>query len=308
MGEEKDRTQVTRLYYWGALTVSSAISLGSVVQASKSARDSHSRYLISVAAITMSIGTLYTIALARKIGAMLKFEMPSVFASLVLWAIGLGVLFHKTTLVQGEAGLVSNANLYYFSWAALVTSVLLFAELLKCPLGIDKGSELEDATRRFNSWVFLCATSLIAMSSSAGIYRSSDCYDAVGSSSCKKLKISVAFGAIVAGLALIMMVTARILREKESLKLIVEGVTAVIAVVLYALSVAYTTAPGAPGALIGNLYYFTWFSFVISVMLLLDCFREFRIGGEETPAEPTTKEVEAAQQPPAEAPLAEEQA
>lgn len=66
----------------------------------------------------MSIGTLYTIALARKIGAMLKFEMPSVFASLVLWAIGLGVLFHKTTLVQGEAGLVSNANLYYFRYVS----------------------------------------------------------------------------------------------------------------------------------------------------------------------------------------------
>jgi len=239
---------------------------------------------------------------------MLKFEMPSVFVSLALWAIGLGVLFHKTTLVQGNAGIVNNANLYYFSWAALVTSVLLFAELLKCPLGISMGSAFEDAGRRFNNWAFLCASSLIAMSSSSGIYRSAGCYDQIGSTSCQRLRISVAFGAIVAGLALIMMVTVRILKEKQNLKLIIEGITAVIAVVLYALSVAYTTSPGAPGALIGNLYYFTWFSFVISVMLLLDCFREFRVGGEETPAEPAAKEMEAAQQPPAEAPLAEEQA
>ena len=35
MGEDKDNTQASRLQYWGALAVSSAISLGSVVQASK---------------------------------------------------------------------------------------------------------------------------------------------------------------------------------------------------------------------------------------------------------------------------------
>ena len=61
----------------------------------------------------MSIATVYTLAVARKISPLLKLELPSVFVSLFLWAVGIGILFHQTDLVQGDAGIVNNANLYY---------------------------------------------------------------------------------------------------------------------------------------------------------------------------------------------------
>ena len=146
--------------------------------------------------------------------------------------------------------------------------------------------------RRFMYWAFLCATSLIAMSAAAGTYRDVECKDSSEYAYCQNLNISISFGVVVAALALGMMVALRLL--KENLKLIAEGVASVVAVVLYAVSVAYTTAPNAPGAYIGNLYYSTWFSFIISVVLLLDCFRETRFGGEATSVEVADKAEEQA--------------
>ena len=67
----------------------------------------------------MSIAALYTLGVARKISPLLKLELPSVFVSLVLWAVGIGVLFHQTDLVQGDAGIVDNANLYYFRYVSV---------------------------------------------------------------------------------------------------------------------------------------------------------------------------------------------
>ena len=123
------------------------------------------------------------------------------------------------------------------------------------------------------------------MSAASGTYRDVGCKDSGGDAFCKNLRISVSFGVIVAALALIMMVAVRLFKEKQKLKLIVEGVTSWIVVILYAVAVAYTTSPNAPGAVIGNLYYFTWFSFIITIMLLLDCCSEFRLGGEAPAAE-----------------------
>ena len=146
------------------------------------------------------------------------------------------------------------------------------------------------------------------MSAAAGTYRDVGCKDSSGVAYCQNLKISVSFGVVVAALALIMMVAVRLFKEKQKLKLIVEGVTSWIVVILYAVAVAYTTSPNAPGAVIGNLYYFTWFSFIITVMLLLDCSSEFRSGGEAPSAEAAAKAEEEVQQAPPETAKAEEQA
>lgn len=64
----------------------------------------------------MSIAAVYALAVARRVLFLLKYEMYSAAVSLIFWSIGIGIMFHKTELVQVAGGFVNNANLYYFRY------------------------------------------------------------------------------------------------------------------------------------------------------------------------------------------------
>lgn len=183
------------------------------------------------------------------------------------------------------------------SWAALISTILLSVELLKLKYEIDLESALENSGKRFMDWAILCVSSFVVMSSAAGHRRDANCPSGSGlqyyagdvANYCQSVNMSIAFGIIVAVLALAMMTSAHLLKRNLRLKLMSEGVSSLIATLFYAILTAYSTSPGRAGSAIGNLYYFTWISFIVSAMLLLDCFREFRIGDEAPSDEGTSK-------------------
>jgi hypothetical protein len=51
---------------------------------------------------------------------------------------------------------------------------------------------------------------------------------------------------------------------------------AIICAVLHGFGVAYVTSSSGPGALIGNLYYFSWISFLLAAFLVGDIFGKYR--------------------------------
>lgn len=51
--------------------------------------------------------------------------------------------------------------------------------------------------------------------------------------------------------------------------------TAFLLVVLYGIGVAVITSQQGPGAPLGNLYYFTWGSFLAAFMILASCFEDY---------------------------------
>jgi hypothetical protein len=64
---------------------------------------------------------------------------------------------------------VSNANMYYFSWASFVTAVILFVNFARHQFGLNLVDELSGRGARLNPWSALLATSLVVAGASARV-------------------------------------------------------------------------------------------------------------------------------------------
>jgi hypothetical protein len=64
---------------------------------------------------------------------------------------------------------VSNANMYYFSWAAFVTAVVLVVNYARFQFGLNLVDELSGRGARLNQWAALLATSLVVAGASGRV-------------------------------------------------------------------------------------------------------------------------------------------
>mmetsp|Transcript_2069 Transcript_2069/g.3190 ORF Transcript_2069/g.3190 Transcript_2069/m.3190 type:complete len:194 (-) Transcript_2069:38-619(-) len=128
-------------------------------------------------------------------------------------------------------------------------------------------------SRRFAQWGFLVLASIVSVSSSVGWFQSASC-DSSWTAPCAAARYTVSWGIVVCVLSLSTIIASFLLKERKKIIFVVEVGVSVLSVVLYAIGVARVTAPNAPGSAIGNLYYFTWFSFLVSVILFIDCIME----------------------------------
>jgi hypothetical protein len=64
---------------------------------------------------------------------------------------------------------VSNANMYYFSWASFVTAIILFVNFARYQFGLNLVDELSGRGARLNQWAALLATSLVVAGASARV-------------------------------------------------------------------------------------------------------------------------------------------
>jgi hypothetical protein len=69
---------------------------------------------------------------------------------------------------------------------------------------------------------------------------------------------------------------------------VVEGALALLLCIMNGFGVAFITSAKGPGSPIGNLYYFTWLSFLCSFMLVASCYDDYSSVG--TPDETTDED------------------
>jgi len=192
--------------------------------------------------------------------------------------------------VRGIAALrettVINANLYFFSWGAFAACLFLTGSLMQESAGID----LKATPRKTVGWTCLTASSLVVMGSAVRIFKTQDCND-VSDSFCKRTKFAVSLGAVGFFLAGILTVLAA-----QGLNLACETASATLMLCLWCFGLGYLTFGESPGNDVGNLYFATWFSFIICVFLFGQCFREF-MGARATTNQETTEEAESPQVP-----------
>ena len=74
----------------------------------------------------------------------------------------------------GGGGGVINGNLYYFSWAGFVMSVIISVSYFRSMYHIDVAGEIRSRSARLIYWAILLAASLVVMGSSANIF-DADC-------------------------------------------------------------------------------------------------------------------------------------
>lgn len=206
-----------------------------------------------------------------------KFEGVIIGFLVIGWAAGVATVSDSDNkLAVDFEGRVSNGNLYYFSWASFVCSVTLAANFLLNVFSIDVGAEIRNKAKRMTLWSSLLAISIIVMASAANVYENvCDGANPVEDSKyCKRTAVGVSFGCIgtIVSLAI---VSAKIV--DKATPFLYEALCAYVLVLFNAICVAFVTSNDGPGAPLGNLYYSTWGSFLISLLLAKSCFEDYQV-------------------------------
>ena len=115
---------------------------------------------------------------------------------------------------------------------------------------------------------------MVVMGSSVRVFKEQACGSDT-SMFCERTKFAVAVGSM--GVILALATVAMKLLTTSAPFSIEFGVSTFLCI-LNTFGVSYITSPTGPGSNIGNLYYFSWISFMCGAMLMADCFNQYTEG------------------------------
>ena len=167
-----------------------------------------------------------------------------------------------------------------FQGAGFVTSVMLVVAYLRGVFGVDLAGEIKNRAARLTVWSALLACQLVVMGASANVFDKNCAAEVEGLAFCKRTKYGIALGAIGTALSLAVVGMKMITTIAP---FVVEGVIAFFLCIMNGFGVALLTSAQGPGSPIGNLYYFTWLSFLCNFMLVASVYEDYRnIGVADT--------------------------
>ncbi|GKY93235.1 hypothetical protein MPSEU_000291200 [Mayamaea pseudoterrestris] len=281
-----------RFTTWVAFFIFSIIVLGSSIEIKKSQSDPTpaAKWSVTCSILTVCMSTLvlasHFVAMLSSVLVGTKVEGVVIGILVVLWASivsivtdtnnHLAVISIDTTNGQTDptAAVSLNGNLYYFSWAGFVTSILLIVSYLREAFGVDVVGSVRNRAARLEVWAGLLASAMVVMGSSVRVYKDQLC----GSDEtlfCERTTFAVAVGSL--GVILSLGTVGMKLLTTTAPFAIEFGISTFLCI-LNTFGVSYITSPTGPGSNIGNLYYFSWISFMCGAMLMADCFNQYSEG------------------------------
>lgn len=289
-----------RFNLWAAFLVFSTITLGSAVQVKNASEpvSTANKYIVACAIVTFVFTTvivaLHFFPSTTTIFVGTKVEGVVIFVLVAFWT---AIVAENTDAGDGLAPIeegsdaVQNANLYYFSWAGFITSIILLVSYLRDAFGVDMVGNVTNRSARLQWWAGLLASSLIVMGSASHVHRTDCQWDSEGTFSgryCTKTKFAITAGALGVFFVLLVVFT-KVLKYTAAdavAPFMLEFATAVLLTIINAFNVGYTTSADAPGSAVGNLYYFSWAMFLISGVLMSECYTENAHPSGDTQAQP----------------------
>jgi len=175
-------------------------------------------------------------------------------------------------LAIDNEGAVYAGNLYYFTWGGLMISIVICARVIEEIYSIDISHEMKNRSTSFMYWIGLLATSIIVMAVSADIYNRQCDGDDRDQAFCTRCALAIASGTIGTIFALVI-VTLKI--SVGVAPFLLETGLCAILLCLTIFEVGYVTDDEAPGAPLGNLYYFSWLTFLMSLLVAKACYDDF---------------------------------
>jgi hypothetical protein len=139
---------------------------------------------------------------------------------------------------------VSNGNLYYFSWAGFVTSIVIMVDYLRSSMGVDVVGEMRNRSARLTLWAGLLAASLVVMGSSSRVWGGSCTINDFNTTYCNRTKFGIALGTTTVLLAVVVVALKLCLSASSFL---IEFVVAFLLSIMNAFGVAYITSSFGPG-------------------------------------------------------------
>jgi predicted MFS family arabinose efflux permease len=128
-------------------------------------------------------------------------------------------------------------------------------------------------------WYGLVASSLVVLGSSVRTFKASDCSEPITDDSdtttyafCRRTKLAISLGVVCFVMAAVM---TYLVQQKKQLTSFSDMSINTIHILLWCFGVSYITFGTSPGSTIGNLYFSTWISFILSVFSFAVSFREY---------------------------------
>lgn len=275
-----------RFTLWVAFLAFSTITLGSSVEVKneRGKNDGDSRWAVAMSAIAFTVTAVVVLMHLSAVHAIhvvgTKAEGIICLGLVVCWVIIVSVIANADSglaVQEDEDNTIINGNLYYFGWAGFVTSILLLISYLRAVFGVDLAGELRSRSKRLTLWAAVLACALVVMGSSANIF-DKDCSPQQQTDAfCSRTKYGISLGAIT---TIFSLVVVGLKMATSVAPFYIEAAFSVLLCILNGFGVAFLTSPKGPGSPIGNLYYFTWISFILCFMLIADCYNDFNATGK----------------------------
>mmetsp|Transcript_14768 Transcript_14768/g.18721 ORF Transcript_14768/g.18721 Transcript_14768/m.18721 type:complete len:397 (-) Transcript_14768:248-1438(-) len=225
-----------------------------------------------------------------------KIELYIIICLVFIWAVLVGLVSSPTTgLAVEDDGAVYLGNMYYFTWAGFITGILLLASFVEFMFGISvraalrrNNNNLFTSTNTNNNtmsntktpstafvyWCALMASSLIVMGTASDIY-SRQCEVEVNIKPqpfCSRTVFAITTGTM-STIACLLIIVSKLLYITTPF--LVELCLCAILFVLYIFEILYATGTNGPGSPLGNLYYFSWISFLICFGIGKCCYEDY---------------------------------
>lgn len=299
MANDENRSNFlsSRFNAWWLLTAFSIVVLTAVSTQTKDLdRDAAQKWALAAPSVTLALGALATLAhgFARDRFVGTPIEGGLVTLCLGFWAGGLPVIMNPDNdIAVTTGGGVLNANIYFFSWGAFASVLVLSGSFAREMMEVESP---RPGLKRTLWWFALCAASLVVMASASRVFRNPDgspvsCKDSsiTDSDYCRRTKLGVSLGVVSAVIALVMSLVC------SRLHCTVEAFVAVIMLIMWCFAVGYDTfGDNSPATSIGNFYFSTWACFILSLLLAADSINEsYRVVIKKETVQETIQETPA---------------
>jgi len=255
-------------------------------------RDSDEKYVIATCsiAIVLSFFTLcsYLINTDKLVGGLLEATVGTMVFALWCGAQSLIQNPNNNLAIEMDEFFVThrirNTNLYFFSWAAFLSSAYVLTSIVQQYRLVDVTNFPSNLVR----WYLFLISSVVVFGTSSKLKPLTCGPDDTSTSGgrvidfdfdfgnrdlsllCRTTKYAICLGVVSAGLALIPIIWSHLAK----MNIIVEMIVSVIVTVFYCVGAAYVTDSSGPGSNVGNLYFSTWFGFGLAILLTFSCIKE----------------------------------
>mmetsp|Transcript_30542 Transcript_30542/g.34830 ORF Transcript_30542/g.34830 Transcript_30542/m.34830 type:complete len:331 (+) Transcript_30542:132-1124(+) len=275
-----------RFIQWVAFLIFSVVTLASTVEQRKYSgqNTNHTAWAVLFTSVIFTLSLIAVGMQLHPIGSTLivgtKSEGITIAVLLCFWVGTVSIISNpRNNLAVDTEGAVDNGNLYYFSWAGFICSVMLLVNYLRAVFGVDLAGELRNRSERLTTWSALLASQLVVMGSSASMH-DMNCFGGTNADKHPTYCARAMFGIVVGVMGTLMCLAVVGMKiASSSVPFLMECAFAIALTLLNAFAVAFLTSPEGPGMPLGNLYYFSWISLVCSALLIAGCFETFKSGG-----------------------------
>ena len=284
---EKDRQKHLRSYLFiGVFSTVCAASAYDAASNQSAALSLAQKYMIVAPFIVTCIaGTLFLLCLSGACYVLVShFCIGGIMSIIVflLWFVNLVLTMHSgdSWAVNG-IGEIRNANLYYFSWASILSAGLQMASYMKALVGIAEEDIMSVV------WAAICKVCFVILGAALHVWHTiaDNCdFEEITNGAytyCSRTTLALAValtGMLVGGLV----VTARVLLilcpglQCSRVQAHIEMIVSVFLMFLFGTAVAMITGIGGPGQSVGDLYYSTWLAFWVSLGIFLACYAQIK--------------------------------